>query len=184
MASELDQIRDVSGVCPQHDLLFDELTVMQHIELFAGIKGADPTTTREQSARWLERLGIGHKTKTPASQLSGGQRRKVSLIIALIGDPKFVLLDEPTAGMDPESRRAVWEFVLASKGDRATLLTTHFMDEADVLCASIVVVSKGSLAAVGSPSELKAKYATRRPMPGSYHAPPHTPPSPPWHPPP
>jgi len=157
---QIDKVRAISGVCPQHDLLFDELSVSQHIDLYAGIKGLERERAHEQVAAWLERLDMGHKMSTRAEQLSGGQRRKVSLVVALLGDPKFVLLDEPTAGMDPQSRRAVWEFVSASKAGRATLLTTHFMDEADVLCGSIVVVSKGLVAAVGSPSDLKARYAS------------------------
>jgi len=156
---DIDRIRQISGICPQHDLLFDELTVRQHIDLYAGIKGLDRANAHEQVRVWLERLEMKHKADTKAEALSGGQRRKVSLIVALLGTPKFVLLDEPTAGMDPQSRRAVWDFVLASKAGRATLLTTHFMDEADALCGRIVVVSKGVVAAIGSPSDLKAQYA-------------------------
>jgi len=156
----MDKIRAISGVCPQHDLLFGELSVMQHVQLFASIKGIDPKEANKQADEWLERLDMKAKRHTPTDTLSGGQRRKASLMIALLGKPKFVLLDEPTAGMDPKSRRSVWDFVESSKAGRATLLTTHFMDEADVLCSRIVVVSKGTCAAVGSPSELKERFAS------------------------
>ncbi|KAL1529048.1 hypothetical protein AB1Y20_000011 [Prymnesium parvum] len=157
---EMDAIRALSGVCPQHDLLFDELSLRQHVDLFARLKGVPLRDARAQLDEWLGRLEMRAKLDVPTELLSGGQRRKASLIIALLGSPKFVLLDEPTAGMDPRSRRSVWDFVEASRAGRATLLTTHFMDEADVLCSRVVIVSKGTCAATGSPADLKAQYAS------------------------
>eukprot|EP00930_Biecheleria_cincta_P018168 TRINITY_DN14242_c0_g1_i1.p1 TRINITY_DN14242_c0_g1~~TRINITY_DN14242_c0_g1_i1.p1 ORF type:complete len:1637 (-),score=334.42 TRINITY_DN14242_c0_g1_i1:548-5458(-) len=157
---QMDAIRQFCGICPQHDLLFDKLTVMEHLWLFAGIKGIQPESWTGTVDEWLGMLGIADKKNSYADTLSGGQKRKLSLCLALLGDPKFVLLDEPTAGMDPESRRAVWDVVQNFKDGRAILLTTHFMDEADALADHVCVVSKGMNVAQGSPMDLKAQYGS------------------------
>ena len=183
LPEEMQRIQGMTGVCPQvragqwllcsrhihfflcrhmfwlqHDLLFDDLTVGEHLDLFGAIKGVSPQAARDQGMRWLKLLGIDNKIDDRSKTLSGGQKRKLSVTMALLGDPKFVLLDEPTAGMDPHSRRAVWDLVQSSKAGRSLLLTTHFMDEADALADHIVVISDGSRCAGGTPSELKAKY--------------------------
>ena len=99
------------------------------------------------------------KIDTPASALSGGQRRKLSLAIAFMGDPEVVFLDEPTSGMDPYARRFSWEVIRAHRNDGCVIvLTTHFLDEADLLADRVAIMAAGQVAAVGSPLELKAKY--------------------------
>ena len=106
-------------------------------------------------------MGLGDdKFNSRADTLSGGQKRKLSLACALIGDPKFVLLDEPTAGMDPASRRAVWGVMSSYKVGRSLVLTTHFLDEADALGDRVAILHKGRLQAVGSTSELKRQAGT------------------------
>ena len=100
---------------------------------------------RREVDSWIRRVGLFEKLTSAASILSGGQKRKLSVAMALIGNPQFVLLDEPTAGMDPESRRAIWELIMAARTSRSVLLTTHFMDEADVLADRIAIIAKAPL---------------------------------------
>ena len=100
---------------------------------------------RREVDSWIRRVGLYEKLTSAASTLSGGQKRKLSVAMALIGNPQFVLLDEPTAGMDPESRRAIWELIMTARTSRSVLLTTHFMDEADVLADRIAIIAKAPL---------------------------------------
>lgn len=106
----------------------------------------------------LERFNITHKAHNFASELSGGQKRKLQLAIALLGNSKIVLLDEPTSGMDPTARRETWEIIKQSKEDKMIILTTHYMDEAEYLADRVAVVSKGSLKVCGTTSFLKKKF--------------------------
>ncbi len=125
---QLDEIRALSGVCPQHDLTFNYLTAVENLKLIGAVKGmSDAQLAGSEITAMLDKVGLGsdgkhhHRTDT----LSGGQKRKLSLACALIGDPKFVLLDEPTAGMDPASRRTVWQTISDAKAERAVVLTTR-----------------------------------------------------------
>ena len=105
----------------------------------------------------VERLGLGSAGRTPYRRLSGGQQQRLSLAMAVVGRPELVFLDEPTAGLDPQARRATWDLVEALRTDGVTVvLTTHFMDEAERLADTVVVVDHGKVVAVGSPGELTA----------------------------
>ncbi|MCP2247416.1 ABC-2 type transport system ATP-binding protein [Lentzea aerocolonigenes] len=108
--------------------------------------------------KWLiDVLGLGAAARTPYKRLSGGQQQRLSLACALIGRPELVFLDEPTAGMDPQARRLVWDLVGALKEDGvAVLLTTHLMDEAEALADNVVIIDEGKVVAQGSPAELTA----------------------------
>lgn len=108
----------------------------------------------------LDVLGLGSVRRTPYKRLSGGQQQRLSLACALIGRPELVFLDEPTAGLDPQARRLVWELVAALRGDGVSvLLTTHLMDEAEALADHVVIIDRGTVAAAGSPAELTATAA-------------------------
>jgi ABC-2 type transport system ATP-binding protein len=105
----------------------------------------------------VERLGLGSAGRTPYRRLSGGQQQRLSLALAVVGRPELVFLDEPTAGLDPQARRATWELVESLRTDGVTVvLTTHFMDEAERLADQVVVVDHGKVIAVGSPGQLTA----------------------------
>ena len=109
LANDMDRIRPMVGICTQHNLLWDKLTVLEHLKHFAAIRGVPSANEVERTARELaNRVGLGDKLDAYAASLSGGQKRKLSVGLALIGDPKVVFLDEPTAGMDPESRHQLW----------------------------------------------------------------------------
>lgn len=129
---QMDGIRSILGFCPQYDILFDELTVKEHIEFYAKLKGMGKDEIKEEVNRFVDLLELGAKMNTPSVQLSGGQKRKLSVCVALCGGSRIVLLDEPTSGMDPSARRQLWELLLKEKKSRTLLVSTHFMDEVPI----------------------------------------------------
>ncbi|XP_068100526.1 phospholipid-transporting ATPase ABCA3 [Hyperolius riggenbachi] len=151
-------IRRNLGLCPQHDVLFQGLTVEEHLQFYAALKGCPRWRCAEEVEKILQILRIEEKRSALSSQLSGGTCRKLSIGIALIGGSKVVMLDEPTSGMDPASRRDTWELLRQHKEDRTILLTTHFMDEADILGDRIAILAQGQLQCCGSSLFLKCKY--------------------------
>lgn len=156
--THIDKVREHMGVCPQHDVLFEQLTVAEHLDIFCDFKGV-PRILKKQTIRdMLLEVDLMKEKNTLAKNLSGGNRRKLSVAIALIGDSKFVLLDEPTAGMDLTARRKLWDMLKRQKQNRIILLTTHYMDEADLLGDRIGIMSQGELVCLGSSLFLKKKY--------------------------
>eukprot|EP01052_Picozoa_sp_SAG31_P004874 SAG31_NODE_207_length_20316_cov_20.465400_4_plen_1865_part_00 len=153
---DADTVRPIMGICPQHDILFEKLTCRQHLRLFAGIKGV--LLTKKEIDRLLNLVDLLDKRDSIAADLSGGQKRKLSVAIALMEEPKLLILDEPTAGMDPMTRRKVWSLLQQGKAGRVTLLTTHYMDEADILGDRIGIMHSGELKCIGSSLFLKNRY--------------------------
>ncbi|ETO31060.1 ATP-binding cassette sub-family A member 3 isoform 2, partial [Reticulomyxa filosa] len=156
--TQMTEIRKSLGVCPQHDVLWSRLTCREHLELFARLKGVPKEHVPKEAEEILQLVGLEEKTDDFPPNMSGGQRRKLSLGIALIGGSKIVFLDEPTSGMDPQSRRTTWNLIQKVKKDRAIVLTTHFMDEADILGDRIAIMSTGVVRCCGSPLFLKQKF--------------------------
>ncbi|KAF2493864.1 hypothetical protein BU16DRAFT_58020 [Lophium mytilinum] len=146
------------GICPQKNVLWESLTVEQHTKIFYRIKSTtiSPTSDGELS-QLIYDCGLTKKIKAYAKTLSGGQKRKLQLIMMLTGGSKVCCVDEVSGGLDPLSRRKVWDILLAARGTRTVLLTTHFLDEAEYLADHMVIMSKGELKAEGSVSELKNK---------------------------
>ena len=107
------------------------------------MKGLSRKDAKSEAKRYIQRLGLMPKTHVLVTNLSGGMKRKVNLGIALIGGSEVVMLDEPTSGMDPEARRGIWDLLQVEKKNRTVLLTTHFMEEADVLGDRIAIMAKG-----------------------------------------
>ncbi|XP_063057110.1 phospholipid-transporting ATPase ABCA1 [Engraulis encrasicolus] len=157
---DMDWIRRTLGVCPQHNVLFDILTVEEHVWFYGRLKGLDNQEVQEELATLLDDVGLLHKRHEESRNLSGGMKRKLSVAIAFIGGSKVVVLDEPTAGVDPYSRRAIWDLLLKYRKDRTIILSTHYMDEAELLGDRIAIISQGKLCCVGSPLYLKAKLGT------------------------
>jgi ABC-2 type transport system ATP-binding protein len=144
------EIRERIGVCLQQTVLSEKLQVDETIGLFRSFyregKASDAV---------LEEVGLGEKRRARVGTLSGGQKQRLAVACALVGDPELLFLDEPTTGLDPQSRRQLWDIVhgLKSRG-RSVLLTTHYMDEAEKLCDRVAVVDHGQVIAMGSPREL------------------------------
>eukprot|EP01113_Clastostelium_recurvatum_P025339 TRINITY_DN3048_c0_g1_i1.p1 TRINITY_DN3048_c0_g1~~TRINITY_DN3048_c0_g1_i1.p1 ORF type:complete len:846 (+),score=207.73 TRINITY_DN3048_c0_g1_i1:85-2622(+) len=146
------------GVCPQYDVLWGELTGREHLLFFGRMKGyvgAQLNAVVDQALKEVLLVEAQHK---PSKSYSGGMKRRLSLAIALIGDPLAVILDEPTTGVDPFSRRVVWDVIKSKRPQSAIILTTHNMEEADVLCDRVCIVDKGVMKCIGQSVELKARY--------------------------
>jgi len=158
--NDIDAARKKFGICPQHDIIWGDVTPREHLIAFANIRGVAKDKITQLAGSLLKRLDVIKKADAPSKTLSGGQKRKLSIAMAVIGNPKCVFLDEPTTGLDPNTRRFVWDYILELKKNRAVVLTTHSMEEADALCARIGIMVNGKLKTLGTPQQLKAKYGT------------------------
>ena len=158
LPSALSEIRTMTGICPQQNVLFPTLTVREHLRFFGCIKGSHGKKLLGDVDQMIVDIGLFSKRDTPAASLSGGMKRKLQLAIALIGGSKFLILDEPTSGMDPFSRRATWELLQKHKAGRVILLTTHFLEEADILGDRIAIMSEGHVRCSGSSLFLKTRF--------------------------
>jgi ABC-type multidrug transport system ATPase subunit len=146
------------GVCPQFDILWHELTVEDHLYFYARLKGVGIDYEDDAVRAALELVQLSKFRTRLVKGLSGGERRRVSIAIALVSNPKVVFLDEPTTGLDPEVRRTVWDTIARARGDRVILMTTHSMEEAEVCCQTIGIMAKGRMRCIGSPTRLKYLY--------------------------
>lgn len=159
LSKDLPRIRKMLGMCPQHNVLFPELTPKEHLYIFSIFKGL--TNKKEIKIKIKEKLQeidlYPHRNKL-SKNLSGGQKRKLSLVIALIGDSPIVLLDEPTSGMDLTARRSVWDMLKNNKANKIIILTTHYMEEAEVLADRIGIMANGKLQVCGSSLFLKNRH--------------------------
>ncbi|XP_052283854.1 phospholipid-transporting ATPase ABCA3-like [Dreissena polymorpha] len=156
--TDIEKVRQNLGLCPQHNILFDLLTVEEHLYFFAKLKGCDTKRANNEVREMIKVLGMEHKRNALSSTLSGGQKRKLSVGIALIAGSKVVILDEPTSGMDPAARRQTWEILQKYREGRIIILTTHFMDEADILGDRIAIMSDGVVKCCGTSMFLKKLY--------------------------
>ncbi|XP_072841100.2 ATP-binding cassette sub-family A member 2 isoform X1 [Pogona vitticeps] len=156
--TEMDEIRKNLGMCPQHNVLFDKLTVEEHLWFYSQLKGMAEEEILKEMDKMIEDLELTHKCHSLVQTLSGGMKRKLSVAIAFVGGSRAVILDEPTAGVDPYARRAIWDLILKYKQGRTILLSTHHMDEADLLGDRIAIISHGKLKCCGSPLFLKSTY--------------------------
>ncbi|XP_015665849.1 ATP-binding cassette sub-family A member 5 [Protobothrops mucrosquamatus] len=159
--SEIDEMLDVRkmmGVCQQIDIFFDVLTVEENLSIIASVKGIPPNDVIQEVQNVLLDLDMQFFKDNQAKILSGGQKRKLSVGFAVLGDPKVLLLDEPTTGMDPCSRQTVWNLLKNRKANSVTVFSTHFMDEADIVADRKAVISRGMLKCLGSSLFLKTKW--------------------------
>jgi len=150
LTSDLKKIRRDFGVCPQSNIIFDDLTVEEHIKIYAGIKN-----TKVDIDEILKEVDLVDQKYKKASKLSGGQKRKLCIGLAIIGGPKYIFLDEPTTGLDPLSRRKIWDLLIKEKEGRVIFLTTHYMDEADVLADRKLILNEGKIRCLGTSLYLK-----------------------------
>ncbi|XP_066188432.1 ATP-binding cassette sub-family A member 9-like [Sylvia atricapilla] len=153
-----EEIRGMVGICPQFNTQFEVLTVKENLKTFAEIKGIKSKEVEQEVQNILELLDISNIQDTQAEKLSGGQKRKLSIAIAMLGRPQVLLLDEPTAGLDPLSRHQVWSLLREQRAGRVILFSTQFMDEADILADRKAFISHGRLKCVGSSLFLKKKW--------------------------
>jgi ABC-2 type transport system ATP-binding protein len=148
-----DALRQRLGISLQETRLSEKLTVQETATLFRSFykRGLEP-------ARALEEVSLTEKAGAVVGKLSGGQKQRLAVALALVGDPELIFLDEPTTGLDPQSRRQLWEILRRFRAQgRTILITTHYMDEAERLCDRVAVVDHGKVIALGSPAELIAR---------------------------
>ena len=154
-------IRARLGVVPQEDTLDLELTVRENLLVYGRYFGLSRETIRERTAHLLDFVQLSDRAGDQVEPLSGGMKRRLTIARSLINEPEILLLDEPTTGLDPQARHAVWDRLFRLKQQGVTLiLTTHYMDEAEQLCDRLVVMDRGKIAAEGSPRELIERYST------------------------
>lgn len=157
--SSMDEIHRRIGVCPQMNVLWDDLTGEEHLYFFGRLKGLTGEQLDRAVRRGLEGVRLWSDREKLSRKYSGGMKRRLAVAIALIADPKVVFLDEPSTGLDPVSRQTLWECIRTSKVGKAVVLTTHSMEEAEVLCDHHAVFCDGKLRAVGFAADLKRIYA-------------------------
>jgi len=158
LREDLPKIQVSIGVCPQFDILWPELTVEEHILFYARLKGVQPDKEEEVLKKTLSEVFLEKFRSFKTQELSGGMKRRLSVAISLVGNPRVVFLDEPSTGLDPENRRQLWDILTQSKGRRAVVITTHSMEEADVLCSRIAIINHGKMKCIGNQVHLKNKF--------------------------
>ena len=156
------EIRSQLGVVPQADNLDSELRVRDNLIVYGRYFGIPRRQIARRADELLEFAQLSDRAKSRVDDLSGGMKRRLTIARALVNDPRILLLDEPTTGLDPQARHILWDRLFRLKEQGTTLvLTTHYMDEAEQLCDRLVVVDKGTIMAEGSPSALIREYSTR-----------------------
>ncbi|HEV7949141.1 MAG TPA: ATP-binding cassette domain-containing protein, partial [Glaciihabitans sp.] len=156
------QIRSQLGVVPQQDNLDMELRVRDNLIVYGRYFGIPRAQISKRADELLEFAQLSDRAKSKVDDLSGGMKRRLTIARALVNDPRILLLDEPTTGLDPQARHILWDRLFRLKEQGTTLvLTTHYMDEAEQLCDRLVVVDKGTIMAEGSPAELIRRYSSR-----------------------
>lgn len=146
------------GYCPQFDVLFDCLTTYECLWFYGGIKGIDRKQLPSIIDQILQCLGLEEHRDKLTRDLSGGNKRRLCVAIAFMGNPQVIIMDEPSTGLDPVSRRKLWNIIKSSSASRSFLLTTHLMEEADALCNRIAIMVNGQIQCIGSSQHLKSKY--------------------------
>lgn len=153
------EIKSRTGVMPQDNNLDPDLSVIENLEVYARYFGINKREAIKRAERLLHFVGLSDKAKTNVEKLSGGMKRRLVLARALLNEPELLILDEPTTGLDPMSRRQVWEMIKTEQEKQKTLiLTTHYMEEAERLCNRVAIMDSGRIVATGSPEELMNKY--------------------------
>lgn len=155
---DVSKVKEMIGVCIQETAIYPYLTGAENIDLFGNLHTLDKATLKARQSMLLDKMGLTADAKRRAGKYSGGMKRRLSLILALIHDPQVIFLDEPTVAMDPQSRHSVWDFISELKSQNKTIiLTTHNMEEAETLCDRVGIIDHGKLIALGTPKELILK---------------------------
>jgi len=158
------RIKEIIGVSPQETTISEHLNAQEHLNLIGRIHNMDAKELKSRSQKLLETMGLAERAKDQVRKYSGGMKRRLNIIMALIHNPAVIFLDEPTLGLDPQARRAIWDYIAQLKGEKTILLTTHYMDEADSLSDRIGIMDEGKIVALGTSRELKMSVTEKRTM--------------------
>lgn len=156
VVTEASNVKEHIGICPQENIFYNELTVYENLMFFGRMYTIDSKLLKIRANELIKKVGLEEKRNTKAEKLSGGMKRRLNLIIGLVHDPDILFLDEPTTGLDPQTRRLVWDYLFELKSRNKTIfLTTHYMDEADMLSDRLAIIDRGKIIAEGTPEHLK-----------------------------
>jgi ABC-2 type transport system ATP-binding protein len=158
------EIKRVIGVSPQETAISEHLTPEENLNLIGRIHGIDARELKVRTRELLETMGLSERAKDQVRKFSGGMKRRLNIVMALVHNPAVLFLDEPTLGLDPQARRAVWTYITRLKGLKTILLTTHYMDEADFLADRVGIMDRGKIVALGSSRELKTSLLEKHTM--------------------
>jgi len=159
ISTEIEYLHQLIGVTPQFDTLWDTLTAKETLLFYIRLRGNYPKDQEiPMATQYLVQVGLASSADVLVKELSGGMKRRLSVAVSLVGNPRVIFLDEPTTGLDPESRRQLWDLLLEVKKDRCIILTTHSMEEADIICNRIGIMSHGALKCIGPNVRLKNKF--------------------------
>jgi ABC-2 type transport system ATP-binding protein len=155
---EADAVRALIGVCPQELALYEDLSALDNMVFFGRMVGLNGKEAKEQAMKHLEMMGLTNRAKGKIAKFSGGMKRRINLAIALMGHPQLLFLDEPTVGIDPQSRNNIYETIEGLRDGGMTMLyTTHYMEEANRLCHRVAIIDGGQIIALDTPHNLKKK---------------------------
>lgn len=157
-------VKTLIGVSPQDTILSERLNCWENLALIGKVHGLSSNEVKKRSQELLERMDLIERSKDQVRKFSGGMKRRLSIAMALVADPQVLFLDEPTLGLDPQARRAIWEYIAGLKGKKTILLTTHYMEEADSLSDRVGIIDEGRVVALGTPQELKTNLIGTRSM--------------------
>ena len=160
VSNSLDAIFKGMGYCPQHGGLFPKLNVREHLEFYCDVRGMGEGTKHQTMSFLMKKLGLDAHAEKLSTELSGGNKRKLAMAIAMVGKPDVLLLDEPTAGVDPGIRRNVVEAIHETKENSSVILTTHIMEEVEALASSVGIMVNGRLKCLGSLQHLVSRFGT------------------------
>lgn len=146
------------GLCPQHDILWEDLTAEEHLKIYCQLRCINPLLVDEAIEKYLKEVNLHNQKKNEVKKYSGGMKRRLSIILSTVGDPKVIFLDEPTTGLDPVNKRFIWKMVQNIKQGRSIILTTHAMEEAEFLSDRIGVIKNGEFKSIGTSLQLKEIY--------------------------
>lgn len=159
---DTSKVKELIGVCPQDTAAYSFLSGRENVELFGNLHAMPKEKLKKNTDRLLEKMSLAEDANRRFGKYSGGMKRRINLIMALVHDPEIAFLDEPTVAMDPQSRHAVWDFIRELKNRGKTIiLTTHYMEEAEELCDRVGIIDHGKLIALGSPKQLKDKFKAK-----------------------
>ena len=158
------KVKERIGISPQETIISEHLNCEENLDLIGRIHGINARELRVRSQQLLETMGLADRAKDQVRKFSGGMKRRLNIMMALIHNPQILFLDEPTLGLDPQARRAIWEYIIRLKGEKTILLTTHYMDEADFLADRIGIMNEGKIVALGTSTELKISILEKHTM--------------------
>lgn len=156
------KVKELIGVCPQDTAAYPFLSGRENVELFGNLHTMPKMKLKKNTEELLEKMSLSEDAGRRLGKYSGGMKRRINLIMALVHDPEIAFLDEPTVAMDPQSRHAVWDFIRElKKRGKTIILTTHYMEEAEELCDRIGIIDHGKLIALDSPKQLKDRFKAK-----------------------